>query len=131
MGNLIYKIKMKFTILTALAGYASAQAPDCTGPGGDADICSEDTFGEGACCAELSVGELGQPDGNYGAFSEYIWKLPEGKAIEAGWTATLCVPKTYIDAHAAAIERAGTELIPATQNLGIVLDTVPGVREAF
>merc|ERR1711918_277363 len=130
MGNLINKLKMKFTILAALAGYASAQAPDCTGPDGEAS-CDVNVFGEGSCCAELSVGELGDPEGNYGAFGEYIWKLPEGQAIAAGWTATLCVPKTYVDAHAAAIEKAGTELIPATQNLGIVLDTVPGVREAF
>lgn len=48
-----------------------------------------------------------------------------------GWTATLCTPKSYVDAHASAIEEAGSENIPATQNLQIVLDTVPGVREAF
>ena len=69
--------------------------------------------------------------GNFGAFKKYIWKLEDGAEFVNGHTATLCVPKTYIDAHAAAIEEAGSETMPATQNLQIVLDTVPGVRESF
>ena len=49
-----------------------------------------------------------------------------------GHTVTLCVPKTYIDAHDAA--EAASEIAPyltAYDNLAIVLETVPGVKEAF
>merc|ERR1712014_93217 len=104
MGNLIIKHKMKFANLVAMAAYASAQAPDCDG----STNCAENA-GEGACCAELSVAALGVEDGNYGAFSQYIWKLDEGVPITVGHTATLCVPKTYVDAHAAAVEESGSE----------------------
>ena len=53
---------MKFATLFTLAATASAQAPDCM----SADDCPADAYGEGACCAQLSVGPF--TPGNFGAF---------------------------------------------------------------
>ena len=117
---------MKFATLFTLAATVSAQPPDCM----SADDCPADSYGEEACCAQLSVGPF--LEGNFGAFGQYIWKLPEGEELSEGWTTTFCVPKTYIDARAEA--EAASDIAPfltAYDNLALVLETVPGVREAF
>merc|ERR1712227_806109 len=85
---------------------------------------------EGFCCNKINaVSDV--EDGNYGAFSQYIWRLEEGAALTAGHSVTLCSPDAYFEAHKKAEEEAGKPTTSATVNLQIVLDTIPGVREAY
>merc|ERR1711953_213725 len=119
-----FKLEMKFATL-ALIGNAAAQAPPCESGG-----CDPSVFGEGSCCNQLTAVEA-VADGTYGAFSQYIWGLAEGEALTSGHSVTLCVPQAYVDAHAKAEEESGKATMSAVQNLQIVLDTVPNVRESY
>ena len=83
---------MRFAALVALAGYASASCVT------NYD-CPEKFYGPGACCGRLSVGPFF--DGNFGAFKKYIWGLSYLDDMKEGHSVTLCLPKTYLDAHAA------------------------------
>merc|ERR1712048_1275616 len=93
-------------------------------------MCPEDQFGEGACCNILTAVSV-PAEGNFGGFSKGIWKLDEGQALTDGYWVDLCVNKEYVEAHAAHEEETGENTMSATQNLQIVLDTVPNVREAY
>lgn len=51
--------------------------------------------------------------------------------MKEGHSKTLCLPKTYLDAHAEAMASSTDGFLSAYENLGIVLETVPGVKEAY
>ena len=84
-----------------------------------------------ACCGQLMVAGLPYDvdEPNYGGFKQYIWGLGPDDDIYVGHTATLCLPKSYIDAHSDSVGRDGTK--SAWDNLQTVLDEVPGVDVAF
>lgn len=48
-----------------------------------------------------------------------------------GHSTTLCLPKTYLDAHAEAVATSTDGFLSAYENLAIVLETVPGIKEDY
>ena len=45
-----------------------------------------------------------------------------------GHSVQLCLPKTYLDAHAEKTAEVGGRYLTAYENLALVLDTVPGIK---
>ena len=48
-----------------------------------------------------------------------------------GYSVTLCVPKTYVDAHNAFVKKTGKPTMPAPDNLKLMLDNIPGIIETI
>ena len=51
--------------------------------------------------------------------------------LTEGFSTSLCVPKSYIDGHAALHEKSGLKDTTTEENLQIVLDAVTGIRKAY
>ena len=114
---------MKFATLIALIGLSKQQCKYD-------DECPADQYGKGSCCNILTAVTVPADSGELlGKFNENIWGQKEGTELKDGSSTTICVPAAYIEAHKAAHEKSGKETMPTTQNLQIVLDTVPGFRK--